>query len=716
MNRLLRNIAFGLFGLITLALLVATLLEKLCGTATAMRCVYHSPVLVGLWVAMAVSAVAYLYQRRRAVPWYVVGLHLSLIVILAGAAITFLSGQQGRIRLTEGEEPLSSFMLESGEAEPLPFAVALRSASVEYYPGTSAAMDYVSLVDIVRPDGRAEQGRVSMNNILKVDGYRFYQTSMGEGRSTLSVSHDVWGIGVTYVGYGLFFLSVCAFMVASRNRFLHLFRRVAVVLLVVGVCPAVSAASPVPKTLQKPLAANFGKLYAYWGGRVVPLQTVARDFCLKVYGSASYRGLTPEQVLTGWLFYYDDWKHEPIIKLKGPEIKEVLGLEGKYASLADFYRGGRYLPDDCGTSGSRPQSIMAADEKIGLISSMCTGRGIKIFPATVPGGDGSVEWYSWVDVIPGDAGESAFVSSAMQSLAREIAHGRFNNANEVISIIRDRQITVAGAANLPSELRFGAERLYNRLFPLWVPALLALLTALAALVFRRAVLLQRVVACGVFLYLSLLLILQWIVGGHIPMTNGYETMQTMAWISLLVALLVSFRVPLLGVLATVVASLAMLVAAMSGSNPVVSPLIPVLASPLLSVHVFFVMTSYALFAMMMLNSVVAFFRRSSAEEFRRLADLSRLLLYPAVFALGCGIFIGAVWANQSWGRYWGWDPKETWALITFVVYALPLHAVSFPSFRRPGVIHIYLFLAFLCVLMTYFGVNYLLSGLHSYAG
>lgn len=221
--------------------------------------------------------------------------------------------------------------------------------------------------------------------------------------------------------------------------------------------------------------------------------------------------------------------------------------------------------------------------------------------------------------------------------------------------------------------------------------------------------------CLLFCYMTFLLGLRWIIGGHLPMSNGFETMQTMGWISLLMTLIFFRRLPMLRPLGLIVAGLALLVAAMGESNPAVSPLMPVLASPLLSLHVLLVMTSYALFAVMMLDSVVAFFRRNDREEVTRLADFSTLLLYPAVFALGAGIFIGAVWANQSWGRYWGWDPKETWALITFIIYALPLHSASFGRFRSPRTLNIYYFFAFIAVLMTYFGVNYLLSGLHSYA-
>ena len=142
---------------------------------------------------------------------------------------------------------------------------------------------------------------------------------------------------------------------------------------------------------------------------------------------------------------------------------------------------------------------------------------------------------------------------------------------------------------------------------------------------------------------------------------------------------------------------------------------PVLVSPWLSIHVSLIMMSYALFAFIMLNGILALCHTRQNDRVEQLTILSRLLLYPAVFFLGAGIFLGAVWANVSWGRYWAWDPKEVWALITFLVYGAAFHSQSLQAFRKPLFFHVYMIIAFLTVLMTYFGVNYVLGGMHSYA-
>ena len=218
-------------------------------------------------------------------------------------------------------------------------------------------------------------------------------------------------------------------------------------------------------------------------------------------------------------------------------------------------------------------------------------------------------------------------------------------------------------------------------------------------------------------HLTVLLALRWIVSGHVPLSNGYETMQFLAWSVLLMTMLMARRFPIVMGFGPLLASFALLVAMIGSGSPQITPLMPVLHSPLLSVHVMVIMFSYALFALMMLVGVqgVICHRSGNLEKEESLAALSRLMLYPAVFFLTIGIFIGAVWANVSWGRYWSWDPKEVWALITMLVYSAPLHAASLRKFRSPSFFHWYCILAFLSVLVTYFGVNFILGGMHSYA-
>ena len=209
--------------------------------------------------------------------------------------------------------------------------------------------------------------------------------------------------------------------------------------------------------------------------------------------------------------------------------------------------------------------------------------------------------------------------------------------------------------------------------------------------------------------------LRWIISGHIPMSNGYETMLFMALVTLLISVLTMRRIPILQAFGPVVASFCMLVATLASGSPQITNLMPVLQSPLLSIHVAMVMIAYALLAMITLLAIqgLCLARSRKFDQLERTTALSQLLLYPAILTLCIGIFVGAIWANVSWGTYWSWDPKETWALITLMIYAIPLHR-SFVSWS-PARYHLFVLLAFLTVLMTYFGVNYFLSGMHSYA-
>jgi ABC-type transport system involved in cytochrome c biogenesis permease subunit len=123
------------------------------------------------------------------------------------------------------------------------------------------------------------------------------------------------------------------------------------------------------------------------------------------------------------------------------------------------------------------------------------------------------------------------------------------------------------------------------------------------------------------------------------------------------------------------------------------------------------MLAYTLFGIMFVCSVLTLFLPARQELFML---FNKLLLYPATLLLGVGIFMGAIWANVSWGRYWAWDPKEVWALICFMVYGVGFHVDSLPWLRRPKAFHLFCIFAFLAVLMTYFGVNLFMGGLHSY--
>ena len=726
---ILKYVSFGLLGITILTMIAATVLEKMYGSSFAYDHIYTASYAILLWGATAICGIAYMIRSRLWKQIVTFALHLSFAIILTGALITHLCGVQGRMHLRVGERA-NIFDVSGEEVRMLPFMVELDDFSLEYYAGTSAPMDYVSCISI-HDGGSISEAVVSMNNIHKYRNYRFYQSGFdrdGQG-ATLAVAYDPWGIGVTYGGYILLLISLVGFFLQKGSRFRSLLKHpslrktLSVCLIAFSFTSMASAEESRPRTLSTDAAEAFGNLYVYHNDRICPLQTLAKDFTAKIYGKASYKGLTAEQVLTGWFFYYDQWKDEPMIKIKGNDVKEILGINGEYACLTDFADNNGYKLENAlrNDGGNNIKNIYAANEKFNLISMLCTGSLLKIYPHSSE--ESALHWYSLADRLPGDMSyeEWAFVTGSMNYVAEKVAMKDDMQIISLLEKIRDYQIRNAGDV-LPSEAMFKAEKLYNSLN--WNKPLAMFCMALGILAFVIFSLSGRrlkafrftllLISAFVFTYLSVHIGLRWYISGHIPLSSGHETMQFMAWCCLLLSFCLHRKFLFAQPCGLLICGFALLVSMMGESNPRITQLMPVLHSPLLSIHVMVIMISYTLFAFMMLNGVAALLSRDEAKA-EYLKTVSNIMLYPALFLLTAGIFIGAVWANVSWGRYWGWDPKEVWALITMLIYSLGIHQVSIKWFRKTRNFHIFCILAFLSVLITYFGVNFILGGLHSYA-
>ena len=734
--KVMRNASFGLAGLAVLVLAAATVVEAAQGSTG----IYGSPLFVALWTLLAVSSVAYILACKMARRKSVFMLHLSLVVILVGAFVTYVWGERGTVHLRQGDEPVSVFRSADGGECRFPFGIVLDDFEISYYPGTAAPNDFVSTV-MVHDGGSVATGKVSMNHVYEYGNYRFYQStydSDGLG-STLSVCHDPVGIAVTYAGYAMLLFSAVLFFFDRGSGFRRLLRHPALrraalcIVLPVSALAAQAAGVGEPKALPESTAKCFGDLYVYYNGRVSPLQTLARDFTVKLCGKTSYRGLTAEQVFTGWFFYYDDWKEEPMIRIKSGEVQQLLGIEGEYARLVDFVGPEGYKLGNAHEAGSGVKDLRGvsdADEKFSLVSAVCTGRALKIFPYRDSCG---MAWYSVADRLPASMPQEQwmFVRYCMNYIAERVACKDYAAVDTLLAKTRKYQQKEA-AEYMPGEIRVEAEKLYNKLGYVCPVAILCIVAGLASFflycrrmicvgVCRRHWMDNLLVAMTavVLAYVVLVLALRGIVGGYFPASNGFETMHLMAACVLTMALVAHRRFEMALSFGFMLCGLALLVAMMGEANPPVTPLMPVLSSPLLSIHVAVIMVAYSLFGFAMFNGIAAVVLycsgRGYAAQIVRLQVLGRLMLYPAVFLLAAGIFVGAVWANVSWGRYWGWDPKEVWALVTMLVYALALHPASLPWFRRPVFFHAFCVAAFLCVLVTYFGVNFLLGGMHSYA-
>lgn len=747
--KLLKRTAFSLLGILLLILTIATILEKIYGTDFVNEYIYSSVPFVILWGVTAITSLLYIIKSKLHRQPVIFLLHLSLLFILAGAFTTWIYGEQGTMRVRQGEQQ-TSFTDSKGISHQLPFSITLNQFEIIYYKGTLAPMDFISHISVADKDcHRQIQGKVSMNHIFSYQHYRFYQSGYSEDNegSVFSVSHDPYGIGITYAGYTLLLLSTVFFFFSPQSRFRQLLkspllhRSLTVILLLFAFSlnsNFLKANSPSPKVLPREVAEHFGDLYILYNNRICPLQTFARDFTIKLYGSSSYKGLTPEEVLTGWLFYYDSWKNEPIIRIKSNEARKLLEIEGNYARLKDYIstineyklekmmnhiRSGEQVTDKRG--------IEEADEKFNIINLVCTGAMMKIFPCRNIAGK-TLEWYSQSDQLPQDMDNDkwVFIRKSMSYVNEMIVMKKYNDACLLLEKIKKYQQKECDGL-LPADNKFKAEKIYNQFDYSKSVAMACICIGLICFIYychcmasqkrtsRKAIIILNILLWIVFTYLSAAICLRGYVSNHLPLSNGFETMQFMAWCTLLLTFLLQRKSAMLLPFGFLLCGLTLMVSMLGESNPQITQLMPVLQSPLLSIHVVVIMIAYSLLAFIMLNGVTAVILHQSQkeckEQIERLQIISQIILYPAIFLLAIGIFIGAVWANVSWGRYWGWDPKEVWALITMLVYALALHPRSLPWFHRTMFFHVFCITAFITVLITYFGVNFLLGGMHSYA-
>ena len=754
--KLLKRIAFCLLGILLFVLTIATILEKVNGTEFVNNHIYSSVPFIILWGSTALASLLYMIKRKLYRQWTTFLLHLSFILILVGAFVTWIDGEQGTLQLKLGEKTMS-FINKGGEKRTLPFSISLEDFEIIYYKGTRAPMDYVSRITVsAENNSESLEGEISMNKIFSFMNYRFYHSGYdANGQETvLSVSHDPYGIGITYTGYSILLVSIILFFLNPQSTFRQLMKSYRnnsqdikkgcsiLFLLFISTFPmgsrAMAADHPLPKTLPRETAGRFGDLYILYNDRICPLQTFARDFTIKLYGKPTYHGLTSEQVLTGWLFYYDSWKNEPVIRIKSNEARRLLDIKGQYASVKDFAGStNEYKLEDAmrqihlGRQITDRKGIEEANEKFNIISMVCTGALMKIFPYRDAKGN-TLQWYAQSDRLPNEMGNEqwTFTRKAMNYVHEQIVMKRFDEVNRLLNKIKQYQQKECGEA-LPSASRFKAEKLYNQFDYSKPIAIFCLCIGLFAFIYYcRCTVTEKniccslafifnLLLCSIFIYLSMTIVLRGYVSNHLPLSNGFETMQFMAWCTVLLTFFLQRKFTLSVPFGFLLCGLTLLVSMFGEQNPRITQLIPVLQSPLLSIHVVAIMTAYSLLAFIMLNGITAVVLHYSTENCETAIDflqrISRLILYPAVFLLTIGIFIGAVWANVSWGRYWGWDPKEVWALITMLVYALALHPASLKWFRYPMFFHVFGIVAFLTVLITYFGVNFLLGGMHSYA-
>ncbi len=597
-----------------------------------------------------------------------------------------------------------------------------------------------------------------MNHPLTYKGYKFFQSSydLDEKGTILEVNKDP-GKWPTYFGYFLLCVGFVGNFFTKGSRFVKLrafLQKSALALLLPLVFVQATPLKAEADTLEQFRKNSYehangvfsSLLVQDYMGRIKPISTEAVEIVNKITGKSSLFGLTPEQMILGMTTNAGLWQEMKIIKLSNPSIKKVLGLspEAEYVSFASMFDDEGYykLAKQVSAANQKAQSkrdtfdndIIKFDEKLNIAYLTLKGVLFKFIP--IPN-DASHTW-----IAPNDAFSHPQVSGEVKSMLNDyfvglqegISTNKWDNANIALAKLKENQRSLSGGI-LPSETRVRAEVLYNHMglfqkligfyFVLgcgaFVLALISIFKGKNYPTLEKSVL--YIFIAG-FIAHSFGLALRWYISGHAPWSDSYESMVYIGWSAGFAGVMV-FRKSILSLAAAaILAAIVMLVAHMSFVNPQITNLVPVLKSYWLTVHVSVITASYGFLGMgallgfitlllMILKNKKNVLRMN--EQIRHLVAINEISLIIGLAMLTVGNFFGGIWANESWGRYWGWDPKETWSFVSIIVYALILHLRFVPKLNSVYVFSIASLVGYSSIMMTYFGVNFYLTGMHSYA-
>ena len=640
----------------------------------------------------------------------------------------------------------------------LPFALKLYDFIMDKYPGTKTPASYASEVQLIdNRNGKKEDYRIYMNHILNYGGYRFFQSSFDpdEQGTYLSVNHDFWGTWISYFGYILLTLGLVMVFFSKKTRFFQLKEKLeklrdqsgtfATIALLLLVGTGLSAQTP-KHIIDANHAEKFGRLIVQdYRGRMKPMSTLTSEVMRKIARKERMYGLSANQIVLGMFANSHDWEDVPLIKLGMHEkIHEELGVPGKRAAYNDFFdaSSGSYklMEETRRAYGLQPidrgvyeKELMKIDERVNIASMVFSGSLFRIIP--LPNDENN----TWISSLPDngvkDEVADRFFAAYPTALQEAMETGDYSFVNQLIDELVNYQKKV-GATLIPSESKIKAELLLNRLNVFNRLAIYYFLLAMVFLfflflsVFKEHLRLATIykilfglVVLG-FAFHTLGLGLRWYVSGRAPWSNGYESMIYIAWTSTLAGIIFT-RKSFGGLAATMIlAATLLLVAFLSYMDPEITPLVPVLKSYWLTIHVSLEAGSYGFLLLGaiigLINLVLMIFiteknKKRVIRIVKEMTYISEMTMIGGIVMLSIGTYLGGVWANESWGRYWGWDAKETWALVSILVYAFILHIRIIPKMGGLYLFNMLSLFGLASVIMTYFGVNYYLSGLHSYA-
>ncbi|WP_159280531.1 cytochrome c biogenesis protein [Tenacibaculum maritimum] len=657
-----------------------------------------------------------------------------------------------------------TFQLKYGaEQIKLPFSIKLNDFQLERYPGSNSPKSYASELTLIDKDTTFDF-RIFLNNVLDHKGFRFFQSSYDISSTTertyLSVNKDRLGTFTTYSGYLLLFASLIGLLISPKTQFGKLRKRLKKLkvtnLLWIPFIIGTSSSSiwgqnmpvknSVPLTTQLNLehATSFSQLVIQDSdGRMKPIHTFGSELLRKISKKDHFQKLTTSQVVLSIFTQPSLWYNIPIIYIKkeNTKIRDLLGIPHtqKYAQLNDFFneQGNYKLLKEVEKAHKKKiktkyeQSILNVDGRASLLFLALRGDLFTLFPSQKSGNN---TWHSLNNLMASK--EPLEIVEKVQAYQKAVNDANYQKASNLLASLKEYQI-INGANIMPSKKKISLEILYNtydvfkNLFWQYLLTSFFLLIFLVLQLFKTtSKIIQFLIRTGkgilflLFLYHSLGLIVRWYISEHAPWSNGYESMIYVAWATLLFGFLLGRKSTLTLTATAFVTANILMIAHWNWMDPSIGNLVPVLNSYWLMIHVAIIVASYGPFAIGMILgtlTVLLYLIKTPkndskiSKQITELSIINELSLTLGLVLLTIGNFLGGMWANESWGRYWGWDPKETWALISIMVYAFVLHMKFVPTLRGTLPFSIASIFAFASILMTYLGVNHLLSGLHSYA-
>jgi len=763
-------------------LALATLIEKSKGTFLALHLIYYSPLLIGLQFLLVLNFFGILlqkelYKRRKA--GFLI-LHFAFVVILSGALVSHLFGEEGSFHLREGETS-NKLLIQSNRDKAyksLPFNLELVKFIIKRYPGSSSPSSFESHL-IVHEDGKTYEKTIAMNSVLDIKGYRFFQASYDEDEkgTLLSVNKDRAGTTITYTGYFLLTVGFIVSFFGKRSRFRQLnkqlkdikipAKQVLIPIVLLFFSSASSAQNQADSTwefiqnhpIDAKCAKQFGSLpMLSISGRVEPVNTFSSEVLRKLHKSESISNMNSDQFLLSILAFPEVWMKTRFIPLSNKELANYYDLsEGACAYFEVFDDKGNYKFERqlMGIYRKNPaerngfdKDLLKLDEQINIFYQLIHLQLLNLFPKE---NDATHTWYASGDNLSGfSEADSLFVSQCLPAFVLGIRNAvqteDWSKPQDIIKQISTYQKDKNNLIEINPK-KIDAELLYNRVnvFRYCKIAYFLLGGCLLIAAFASFIRLQkkwivpiRLLTVGIilsFLFHAAGIGLRGYISGYAPWSNSYETMVYVSWVTVLAGMFFAKRSPVTLALATVFGGIILFVSGLNWMDPQINPLVPVLKSPWLMFHVAIIVAAYGfagISCLLGLTNLTLMFiglrvkpamtddfiglrvKSAMTNRIRELSIINEMSILIGLALLSIGTFLGAIWANESWGRYWGWDPKETWALITMIVYAITVHLRLVKRWNNIWLFNLASVLSFFSVLMTFLGVNYFLSGMHSY--